>query len=75
MIPEVNKKSYIIEEIKHDDGTTTLRRINDGFNEMEIIAITCIIQDDMYRLLNDREREKFNEIERIIYEAPNSPTK
>lgn len=49
----INKKVYTIELIEYSDNTTTMNRVNDGFNPMELLGQLEFIQIDIMDKLKE----------------------
>ena len=43
----IKKRIYTIEQIMYTDGTTELKRTNDGFNALELMGLLELSKDDI----------------------------
>jgi hypothetical protein len=64
---EANKKTYTI-EVEEKDGMTTMTRINDGFNALELLGILELTQQDIVNQIKDSEESDIDVVKREIVE-------
>jgi len=43
----ITKREWIVEHIIYNDGTTELKRTNDGFNSLELMGLLELSKDDI----------------------------
>jgi hypothetical protein len=43
----IKKRTYTIEQITYIDGNTELKRVNDGFNALELMGLLELSKDDI----------------------------
>ena len=43
----IKESTWVVKYITYDDGTTTLNRVNDGFNPFELLGMLEISKDDI----------------------------
>lgn len=62
------RQVYSFEMLHYEDGTTTMRRHNEGFSVIEMMGIAALLQSDLHDLF--KENMRADKIERTSTDSP-----